>query len=176
MLHYITLHTRNHKSEIPLENATESPYGNSSKNPLDERQSFGTYNWQVKFRWSMPLESHWKMPQKIHDDFWGVDLWCAIFCPLLCRDEEGPVALRLVFSLLAPRGAVAASERDKHGQEVSISGVSISEVSISGVQSFAPNKVIIRASEGLTRSVSWSCGVEFLGPQGIPLEFRLRGS
>ena len=24
---------------------------------------------------------HWKMPLKVHDDFRGVDFWCAIFCP-----------------------------------------------------------------------------------------------
>ena len=30
------LHTRNRKSEIPLENATENPLDNSSNNPLDK--------------------------------------------------------------------------------------------------------------------------------------------
>ena len=29
----------------------------------------------------MPLKIRWKMPLKIHDDFWGVDFWCAIVCP-----------------------------------------------------------------------------------------------
>ena len=27
------------------------------------------------------VELHWKMPLTIHDDFRGVDFWCAIFCP-----------------------------------------------------------------------------------------------
>ena len=75
------LHTRNHKSELTLENATENPLGNSSENPLDKWQSFGKYHWQVKSCWKIPLNIHWKMPLEIHDDFWGVDFWCAICCP-----------------------------------------------------------------------------------------------
>ena len=41
------LHTRNHKSDIPLENATESPLDNSSK------ESTG----QVTILWTIPLKS-----------------------------------------------------------------------------------------------------------------------
>ena len=38
------LHTRHRKSDTPLEHATESPSGNSSKHPpLDKWQSFGQY-------------------------------------------------------------------------------------------------------------------------------------
>ena len=62
------LHARNHKSEIPLENAMENPFVDSSRIPLDKWQSVGHYNWK------------WKTPLKIHY-FWGVDFWCAIFCP-----------------------------------------------------------------------------------------------
>ena len=29
----------------------------------------------------MPLRIHCKMPLKVHDDFCGVDFWCAICCP-----------------------------------------------------------------------------------------------
>ena len=69
------LHTRNHKSEIPLEN--------SSNNPLNKWQSFGQCRWKVK--------SCWKMPLQIHDDFWGVDFWCAIFCPYRLRSQKSRV-------------------------------------------------------------------------------------
>ena len=34
---------------------------------------------KMKFRWEMPLNIPWKMPLEIHDDFRGVDFWCAIF-------------------------------------------------------------------------------------------------
>ena len=56
-----------------MENATESPLDNSSKSALDKWQTFGTYRWRVKYWWNMSL--------KIHDDFWGVGLWCAILPP-----------------------------------------------------------------------------------------------
>ena len=42
------LHTRNHTSEIPSENATESPLDTSSKNPLGKCQSFGNYNFAAQ--------------------------------------------------------------------------------------------------------------------------------
>ena len=65
--------------------------GHSSKNPLDKWQSFGQNHRQVKFRWKMPLKIHWKMPLKIHDGFWGVGVWCAIFCPYRLRSQKSRV-------------------------------------------------------------------------------------
>ena len=54
---------------------------NATGSPLGKWQSFETYHWQVKIRRNMPLEIQLNMPLKIHDDFWDVDFWCAIFCP-----------------------------------------------------------------------------------------------
>ena len=33
--------------------------------------------------WKMLPKVHWKTPLNVHDDFRGVDFWCAIFCPYL---------------------------------------------------------------------------------------------
>ena len=78
------LHTRNHKSGIPSENATESPLDNSSENPPGKWQSFRTYHWKVMFFFGkLPPKVHWKTPLKIHNDFWSVDFWRAIFAPVM---------------------------------------------------------------------------------------------
>ena len=64
------LHTRSHKSEIPLENTTGNPLDNSREHPLGKWQSLKHTTTS-----EIPLESateiHWEMPLKIHDDFWG---------------------------------------------------------------------------------------------------------
>ena len=44
------LHTKSHKHEHPLENATESPLGNSSKNPREKRQLFQSEKGEVLLR------------------------------------------------------------------------------------------------------------------------------
>ena len=33
----------------------------------------------MKLCWNIPLNIHWIIPLKIHDDFWGVDFWFAVF-------------------------------------------------------------------------------------------------
>ena len=56
-------YTRNHKSEIPLENTAEHPFDNSSKNPLDKWLSFGNgtdlWNSVGKFHWQSIGQCHW---------------------------------------------------------------------------------------------------------------------
>ena len=39
--------------------------------------------WRVNIRWKhkLPLKIHCNMPLTIHDYFWGVDFWCAVFWP-----------------------------------------------------------------------------------------------
>ena len=39
------------------------------------------YLTNMNIHWKTSLKVRWKMPLTIHDDFWGVDLWRAIFRP-----------------------------------------------------------------------------------------------
>ena len=61
-------------------------------------QSFRKYRWKVK--------SCWKMPLKVHDDFWGVDFWGAIYCP--SRSSRRPRVARAVASSV---GGVGPEDR-----------------------------------------------------------------
>ena len=69
------LHTRSHKHEHPLENATENPLDNSSKIPQV------TIPRKTPLTSEIPLANTSEMPLIIHEDFRGVDFWRAIFCP-----------------------------------------------------------------------------------------------
>ena len=94
------LHTRNHKNEIPLENATEIPLEHSSGNPLDKWQSFGTYHWQVNIRWKMPLtiwqsveKCHWQSTMISEVSISGVQSFAPTFPPCATRQR----ALRPIY-------------------------------------------------------------------------------
>ena len=44
------------------------------------------------------IETPWVNGTEIHDDFWGVAFWCAIFCPYYGPGEFHPLRLRICLS------------------------------------------------------------------------------
>ena len=90
------LHTRNRKQIQSIANCNWQSIGQFQQKSTGQVQAttLEKSHWQVKVRLNTPLKIHWKMPLKIHDEFWGVDFWCAIFCPLSCRCVERRIRLR----------------------------------------------------------------------------------
>ena len=122
--------------------------------PPTKRSSGGKYHWHMKLCWKMLLRIHWKMPMEIHDAFWGVDFWCAIFRPCK-RRSSGPWTPQGAARSAAPRRAAARHIREASKQCGSSPSKSLRRIEgdVQDEQDASPQAFDLLSASGLDHGV-----------------------